>query len=219
MNIAGNNLSEPLINKTPPEVNNTDIDEETSNINSNMKIQKWNSEIENLLKSWGEKSGGLSILHSNDRKFWRHKSNILSITSIIITTLSSSISLSSTSSSYYEVIMYFVGFLGLTSSLIQSLKQFYNADEKASEHRVISKQFGNYFRSIRMQLSLKSSDRVPVNEFTNWAFKEYEKLIQEAPPLNSKTIDEFKLSFKSVLSSKPDVCGDDLIIEINNVNN
>lgn len=219
MNIAGNNLSEPLINKTPPEVNNTDIDEETSNINSNMKIQKWNSEIENLLKSWGEKSGGLSILHSNDRKFWRHKSNILSITSIIITTLSSSISLSSTSSSYYEVIMYFVGFLGLTSSLIQSLKQFYNADEKASEHRVISKQFGNYFRSIRMQLSLKSSDRVPVNEFTNWAFKEYEKLIQEAPPLNSKTIDEFKQSFKSVLSSKPDVCGDDLIIEINNVNN
>ena len=115
--------------------------------------------------------------------------------------------------------MYFVGFLGLTSSLIQSLKQFYNADEKASEHRVISKQFGNYFRSIRMQLSLKSSDRVPVNEFTNWAFKEYEKLIQEAPPLNSKTIDEFKQSFKSVLSSKPDVCGDDLIIEINNVNN
>jgi len=219
MNIAGNNLSEPLINKTPPEVNNTDINEETSNINSNMKIQKWNSEIENLLKSWGEKSGGLSILHSNDRKFWRHKSNILSITSIIITTLSSSISLSSTSSSYYEVIMYFVGFLGLTSSLIQSLKQFYNADEKASEHRVISKQFGNYFRSIRMQLSLKSSDRVPVNEFTNWAFKEYEKLIQEAPPLNSKTIDEFKQSFKSVLSSKPDVCGDDLIIEINNVNN
>ena len=219
MNIDANNLSEPLINKTPPEVNNTDIDEETSNINSNMKIQKWNSEIENLLKSWGEKSGGLSILHSKDRKFWRHKSNILSITSIIITTLSSSISLSSTSSSYYEVIMYFVGFLGLTSSLIQSLKQFYNADEKASEHRVISKQFGNYFRSIRMQLSLKSSDRVPVNEFTNWAFKEYEKLIQEAPPLNSKTIDEFKQSFKSVLSSKPDVCGDDLIIEINNVNN
>ena len=109
--------------------------------------------------------------------------------------------------------------MGLTSSLIQSLKQFYNADEKASEHRVISKQFGNYFRSIRMQLSLKASDRVPVNEFTNWAFKEYEKLIQEAPPLNSKTIDEFKLSFKSVLSSKPDVCGDDLIIEINNVNN
>ena len=145
-----NNLSEPLINKQKQSKQN----EETSNINSNLKIQKWNNEIENLLKSLGKKSGGLSILHSKDRKYWRHKSNMLSITSIIITTLSSSLSLASTSSSYYEVVMYFVGILGLTSSLIQSLKQFYNADEKASEHRVTSKQFANYFRAIRMQLSL-----------------------------------------------------------------
>ena len=122
-------LSEPLINKQKQSKQN----EETSNINSNLKIQKWNNEIENLLKSWGEKSGGLSILHSKDRKYWRHKSNMLSITSIIITTLSSSLSLASTSSSYYEVVMYFVGILGL-KNLIQSLKQFYNADEKASEH-------------------------------------------------------------------------------------
>ena len=50
-----NNLSEPLINKQKQSKQN----EETSNINSNLKIQKWNNEIENLLKSWGEKSGGL----------------------------------------------------------------------------------------------------------------------------------------------------------------
>ena len=50
------------------------------------------------------------------------------------------------------------------------------------------------------------------------AFKEYEKMIQESPPLNSKTIDEFRESFKSILSSKPDVCGDDLVIEINSDN-
>ena len=48
-----NNLSEPLINKQKQSKQN----EETSNINSNLKIQKWNNEIENLLKSWGEKSG------------------------------------------------------------------------------------------------------------------------------------------------------------------
>ena len=43
-------------------------------------------------------------------------------------------------------------------------------------------------------------------------------MIQESPPLNSKTIDEFRESFKSILSSKPDVCGDDLVIEINSDN-
>ena len=75
--------------------------------------------------------------------------------------------------------MYLVGFIGLLSSLLQSFKQMYNADEKASYHRVIAKQVGNYYRSIKLQLALKREDRVPVGEFTNGAFKEYEKLLQE----------------------------------------
>ena len=122
-------------------------------IDKNVQIKEWNDSIEELLKCWGEKTAGLSIIHDNDRKYWREKSNHISIASILATTISSSISLSTTSSSYYEYIMYLVGFIGLVSSLLQSFKQFYNADEKASDHRVIAKQFGNYYRSIKLQLA------------------------------------------------------------------
>ncbi len=111
--------------------------------------------------------------------------------------------------------MYFVGIIGLASSLLQSLKQFYNADDKASEHKLISRQFSNYYRTIKLQLALKSSDRVPINEFINWASKDYEKLLQEAPILNSNTIDNFKEKFKSYNCSKPDICETDITIEIN----
>ena len=46
--------------------------------------------------------------------------------------------------------MYLVGAIGMTSSLLQSFKQFYNADERASDHKVISRQYSNFYR-IRMQ--------------------------------------------------------------------
>lgn len=197
--------------------NNNKTNKNIENIenNNNLTIKEWNNSIEDLLKSWGEKSAGLSIMHSKDRKYWRKKSNMISIASILISTLSSSLSLSSTSSNYYEIIMYLVGFLGLISSLLQSLKQFYNADEKASEHKLASRLYGNFYRSIKLQLALKHNDRIPVSEFVNISFKEYEKLLQDAPIINTTTIENFKENFKNITCTKPDICGTDLIIEIN----
>ena len=205
-----NNLEECLLKKDELE-----LSEKVKETEFNINVKDWNNEIEDLLKSWGEKSAGLSILHNNDRRFWRKKSNTLSIACIIITTLSSSLSLSSTSSQYYTLIMYLVGAIGMTSSLLQSFKQFYNADEKASEHKMTSKQYSNFYRSIKLQLALRREDRVSIKEFVNWAFKEYEKMQQEAPVINDITVKEFREKFKEYRCSKPDICESDIVIEIN----
>ena len=204
-----NNLKEPLL-KNNKENNSI---EKISNLDINIK--NWSDEIEDLLKSFGEQSASLSILHNKDRRYWRNKSNVLSLSCIIITTLSSSLSLSSTSSQYYTLIMYLVGGIGMASSLLQSFKQFYNADEKASEHRIISKQYMNLYRSIKLQLKLKREDRAPITEFLKWAFKEFEKLQQDAPIINENTINKFKETFKDYTCEKPDICENDLSIQIN----
>ena len=221
-NSSNNELTENLLkgennSRELKKTKNFDFNKQNANKNNkdNLVIKEWNNSIEDLLKCWGEKGAGLSILHSKDRKYWRKKSNIISIASILITTLSSSLSLSSTSSNYYESIMYLVGFLGLVSSLMQSLKQFYNADDKASEHKLSSRLYGNFYRSIKLQLALNHNDRIPVSEFVNTSFKEYEKLLQDAPIINTTTIENFKQQFKGITCSKPDICGTDLIIEIN----
>jgi len=218
MEYENKDLTTKLLQDSNDKNDKDDNDEISSTINKNIRIKEWNSSIEELLKCWGEKTAGLSIMHENDRKYWREKSNTISIASILITTISSSISLSTTSSPYYEYIMYLVGFIGLLSSLLQSFKQFYNADEKASDHRVIAKQFGNYYRSIKLQLALKREDRVPLGEFTNWAFKEYEKLLQESPPVKTITIENFRERFKEYRCYKPDICETDIIIDINDKN-
>ena len=40
-----------------------------------INIKEWDEELENLLRDWGEKSACVSLLHHNDRKYWRNKSN------------------------------------------------------------------------------------------------------------------------------------------------
>lgn len=208
MNYNGN-LEEALLSNEEKKIENNNYN------NLDINLKEWNDDIEDLLKCWGEKCGGLATIHNKDRKYWRKKSNLLSISCIIITTLSSSLSLSSTSSSYYTLIMYLVGIVGMISSLLQSFKQFYNADEKASEHRIISKQYSNFYRSIKLQLTLKREDRVLIKDFVNWAFKEYERLQQESPIINENTIIEFREKFKQYNCAKPDICENDLIIQIN----
>lgn len=204
-----NRLSEQLLSKEEKQ-------ESKKNVNNlDINIKQWDNDIEDLLKCWGEKSACLSILHNKDRQYWRNKSNNLSIACIIITTISSSLSLSSTNSQYYTLIMYLVGGIGMLSSLLQSFKQFYNADEKASEHRLTAKQYSNFYRSIKLQLTLKRNDRVKIKEFINWAFKEYEKLQQEAPIINEKTILQFNKIYIQDNFAKPDICENDILIEIN----
>jgi hypothetical protein len=173
-----NNLEEALLSKKE-----TVEDKKVYN-NLDINLKEWNDDIEDLLKCWGEKSGGLAILHNK-------------------------------ASQYYTLIMYLVGIIGMISSLLQSFKQFYNADEKASEHRLISKQYSNFYRSIKLQLTLKREDRVIIKEFVNWAFKEYERLQQEAPIVNENTIIEFKEKYKQYNCYKPDICENDLIIQVN----
>ena len=120
MDYDSNDLTTRLLDDKDKEKDNFDkyiedpTDKSGSTINKNLQIKEWNDSIEELLKCWGEKTAGLSIIHDNDRKYWREKSNHISIASILITTISSSISLSTTSSPYYEYIMYLVGFIGLT---------------------------------------------------------------------------------------------------------
>tara|TARA_Y100000591_G_scaffold331715_1_gene366521 strand:- start:11386 stop:12096 length:711 start_codon:yes stop_codon:yes gene_type:complete len=220
LNTNENNDNENNYNEINNNINtnnklNNQLNEKNENYNLDIKIKIWNDNIEQLLKCWGEKCAGLSIMHQNDRRYWRNESNKFSIASILITTLSSSLSLSTTSSAYHEYIMYLVGIIGLISTLLQSFKQFYNADEKASEHRVISKQYSNFYRAVKLQLALKRDNRVPVAEFTNWAFKEYEKLLQESPPIKKITIEDFKNKFKEYTCHKPDICENDIIIDIN----
>ena len=177
----------------------------------------WSNNMEDLLKSWGEKSAGLRFMHNNAGGYWKGVSNRLTLWGILITTVASTISLVATNiddPDAKNAVLFGVGGIGMVSSLIQSLKKFYNAEEKNADHSAIAKQFGSFYRYMVLQMGMSREDRVPADELSAWALKEFERLQQDAPPLGGNAINAFKKTFTNPDQAVPDVCEDEFVIEI-----
>ena len=171
-------------------------------IRKRVNAESWSDNMEKLIADWGEKAAGLRFMHAHSGGGWKKFANDLALTGILVTSVASSISLVATSVEDQDVkngILYGVGGVGLASALIQSLKKFYNAEEKAADHASVAKQFGSFYRYVTMQMNMSREDRDPADVLTAYALKEYERLQQEAPPLSGKSITAFKAKFLSLI--------------------
>ena len=190
-----------------------------SAIKKQVNAASWNDDYENLLASWGEKAAGLRYMHGNSSGYWRGVSNNLTLYSIVATTIASAASLVAGSIDDIgakDAVLFAAGGVGLVTSFIQSLKKFYNADEKAAEHGAIAKQFGSYYRYITLQMGMSREDRRPSDELSEWALKEFERLQQEALPLRRADVHLYKKTFKASNQAMPDNCRTDYAIKIYN---
>ena len=182
-----------------------------------VNAESWSDNMESLMKQWGEKAAGLRFMHSHAGGKWKKFSNQLAITGIVVTGVASTLSLIATSvddEGVKDGILFGVGGIGLVSTLIQSFKKFYNAEEKAADHGSVAKQFGSFYRYMTLQLGMSREDRDPSDVLTTWALKEYERLQQEAPNLGGDSVAVFKKSFTNENQAIPDVAEDEFIIKI-----
>lgn len=187
-----------------------------------INADSWSDNIEGLMKDWGEKAAGLRYMHSVSGGGWKTLSNKLTIYGIVVTTVASTMSLITANvddENTQTALMYTAGGIGLVSSLIQSFKKFYDADEKAADHNSISKQFGSYYRYMTLQLGMSREDRDPADVLSAWALKEFERLQMEAPPLSGNSITLFKDKFKNSSQAVPDVAEDEFVIYVHGTKN
>jgi hypothetical protein len=188
-------------------------------IKKKVNAESWNDEYENVITGWGEKASGLRFMHANSSGYWRGVSNNLTLYSIIATTIASAASLVAGSIDDVDskdAVLFTAGGIGLVTSFVQSLKKFYNADEKAAEHGSIAKQFGTYYRYVSLQMGMSREDRRPSDELFEWALKDYERLQQEALPLRGADVKLYKKTFKDSSQDSPDNCKADYVIPIYN---
>ena len=186
-------------------------------IKKKVNAASWNDDYENLIAEWGEKAAGLRFMHNNSASYWRKVSNDLTLYSIVATTVASAASLvagSLDSESAKNAVLFTAGGIGLVTSFIQSLKKFYNSDEKAAEHGSIAKQWGSYYRNVTLQMGMSREDRRPSDELSDWALKEYERLQQEALPLRQIDVTLYKKTFGKSDQAMPDNCRDNYSIAV-----
>ena len=186
-----------------------------------VNADSWSNNMELLMKGWGEKAAGLRFMHAHSGGRWKKFANQLSIAGIVVTGVASTVSLVATSIDDEQVkngLLFGVGGVGLISTLIQSFKKFYNAEEKAADHGSVSKQFGSFYRYMTLQLSMSREDRDPSDVLTVWALKEYERLQQEAPNIDGASVALFKKTFDADLQAIPDVAEDKFVIKVHKHN-
>lgn len=182
-----------------------------------VNAESWSDNMENLMKQWGEKAAGLRFMHAHSSGQWKAFANKLAITGIVVTGVASTLSLVATSIDDQDVkdgILFGVGGIGLVSTLVQSFKKFYNAEEKAADHGSVSKQFGSFYRYMTLQMGMSRQDRDPADVLTTWALKEYERLQQEAPDISGKSVALFKKTFTSEHQAVPDIAEDEFVIKV-----
>ena len=172
----------------------------------------WSDHMEELMKAWGEKAAGLRWIHSQNAGTWKGFADKLSLWGIILTTVASTAAVA-TADMNSPPVTYTIGGIGMVATLIQSVKKFYNAEEKAADHGAVAKQFGSFYRYMTLQMGMSREDRKPADALSEWALSEYERLQQEAPNVSGASIKAFHTKFGDAVNI-PDCAEDEFIIKI-----
>jgi len=154
----------------------------------------WKKTDENLLEEWADHGKSFRWMHEQSRlKFW--KKNIqFQIPVIILSTLTGAANFAQERvdpayQGYYAIV---VGFFNIIAGIIATIQTFLKVSESLEGHRVASVAWGKYYHNVKTELQKEPEDREDVVDFMKYAKMEYEKLVEQSPPIPQAIVDRLK---------------------------
>lgn len=172
-------------------------------------IQKWTEAQEELLAEWSEKATCFRWLHSRSEKSYRKKNYAFTIPVIILSTLTGTANFAMDSfvpENYKQIAMACVGGVNIFAGILSTLQNFLRYAELMESHRLCEVQWSKFGRNIAVELALDPNRRKPANDFLKVCRAEYDRLIEQSPPIDDTIIKQFKTNFKNADIRKPDIC-------------
>jgi hypothetical protein len=154
----------------------------------------WKKTDENLLEEWADHGKSFRWMHEQARvKFW--KRNIqFQVPVIILSTLTGAANFAQERvpveyQGYYAII---VGFFNIIAGIIATIQTFLKVSESLEGHRVASVAWGKYYHNVKTELQKEPEDREDVVDFMKYAKMEYEKLVEQSPPIPPEIVNSLK---------------------------
>jgi len=172
-------------------------------------LQKWTEAQEELLAEWSEKAACFRWLHSRSEKSYRKKNYSFTIPVIILSTLTGTANFAMDSfvpEEYKPIAMGCVGGVNIFAGILSTLQNFLRYAELLETHRMCEVQWSKFGRNISVELALDPIRRKPANDFLKVCRSEYDRLIEQSPPIDDLIINQFKKVFKNSDIKKPDIC-------------
>jgi len=169
----------------------------------------WTSEQEELLAEWSEKATCYRWLHSRSEKSYRMKNYLFTIPVIILSTLTGTANFAMDSfvpQENKQIAMAGVGSVNIFAGILSTLQNFLRYAELMESHRLSEVQWSKFGRNIAVELALEPKRRKPAHDFLKVCRAEYDRLIEQSPPIDDNIIKQFKRTFKKIDIKKPDIC-------------
>lgn len=171
-------------------------------------LQIWHSQHEMILKSWGESCSCYRYLHYKAYQQYKKSSFRYTLPIIIISTVTGTANFAQ--DTFPEIVRPFVpaviGGMNLFAAILTTVSQFLKVNELMESHRVSSIHYGKLSRSIRLELSLPKTERThDGNSMVDICKTEYDRLIEQSPPIPALILKQFEELFKEHGITKPDI--------------
>ena len=169
----------------------------------NRKLE-WHTNLEEYLKSVGEKSYGYSYLHKKAQVMYNRRHGMLELPVIVFTSVLGALGVGKDSMFADEMLAsQIIGFSTLAVAVISTMSSYFSYAKLAEAHKHASLNYNKIFRLVHIELSLPREERLNASALLKIAVRdEYENLQKESPLIPEKIIKKFK-----VLSKKPNYEG------------
>jgi hypothetical protein len=191
-NVYSQNLKEKL-NRTL-QVNSSLVNSELLNMKKKLNAEAWSNEIEDVMQAWGEKAAGHRELHLNAASYWKEFGDKFYIPVILLTTLGGVSNFGAANVDTPFIWMYAIGSVNMLAAALASLVQYYKPEEKTQAHTATAKNYGTFYRTVQVELSLSREDRMNYEDMIKYAKNEYDRIQIEAPNIPDIIIENFRRS-------------------------
>lgn len=171
----------------------------------------WGKEQEELMAGWADRASCYRWMHDKCEKIMAKNNMFITVPVIILSTLTGSAnfimgSLLEGDQQGQKYAQIGIGGVSIFTGILTTLGNFFRYAQSSEANRVASISWGKFQRQLDVELKLHPRERIDCMDFLKICRAEFDRLIEQSPPIPDKVIKQFEQEFKD----KPDLIRPDI---------
>jgi hypothetical protein len=161
----------------------------------------WGKEQEELMAGWADRAACYRWMHDKCEKIMAKNNMWITVPVIILSTLTGSAnfimgSLLEGDQQGQKFAQIGIGGVSIFTGILTTLGNFFRYAQSSEAHRVAGISWGKFQRQIDVELKLHPKERIDCMDYLKICRAEFDRLIEQSPPIPDKVISHFEAEFK-----------------------
>lgn len=201
--------NETPVSQTPSKEETKKEKKESSSEDKKPKLV-WTEQTEDLLVQWGDLSACYKWLHDQAYRKYKHINYFYSFPVIVLSTLTGTLNVGLSGYVPEKYVTYAqagIGAINIFTGILTTLQSYYGYAQLSESHNNACLGWSKMHRNITIELNLEKEYRTDADRFLRDCRRDYDRLIEQSPPIPSDIIQKFNIKFKNNKHIiRPDIC-------------